>query len=275
MNKKSQSHSILQDSADKVTTAQSTRRTADILKSIGNGVNSVTGIAANCNLHKSTVHRLLKALVESDLVIQNPVNHHYFLGYLFIKLSLSPSITYKYLVDCAGEQMQHLSSFTGETIDLRIKLGLKNIGLDLVQSKNDLIFVGDSLRNRSVTVGVDGRVLLSQLDDEELFLILKYMQSVTVVKRKKFNMDNLMDEIYRIRRQGYAVSSNELIMGVTCISAPVKNHLIPVVISIVGPAIRIQPKIKDLIKELLVCSSHLSRCISDYQTKNIYLTGVV
>jgi IclR family KDG regulon transcriptional repressor len=267
MNKKSRSNTIPRDSSEKITTAQSTRRAADILKCIGNGVNSVTGIAACCNLHKSTVHRLLKAMVESDLVIQNPVNHRYFLGYLFIKLSLTPSMIYRYLVDCAGEPMQHLSNLTGETIDLRIKLGLRNIGLDLVQSKNDLIFVGDTLRNRPVTVGVDGRVLLSQLDDEELSLVSPHILSDTVTKRKKADMDNLMDDINRIRRQGYAFSSNELIMGVSCISAPVKNNLIPAVISIVGPEIRIRPRVKDFSKELLVCAARISKCISNYQKK--------
>jgi DNA-binding IclR family transcriptional regulator len=267
MNKKSQSNSILRDAPAKVATAQSARRAAGILKCIGNDINSLTGIAANCNLHKSTVHRLLKAMVESDLVIQNPVNHRYFLGYLFVKLSLSPSTTYKYLVDYATGPMRHLSHLTGETIDLRIKLGLRNIGLDLVQSKNDLIFVGDSMRNRPVTIGVDSRVLLSQLDDEELLPLLKYIQSRTAAGRENAGIDDLLGEINRIRRQGYAVASNELIPGVICISAPVKNNIVPAVVSIVGPEIRIRPRVKEFIKELLLCSGRISQCISDYQTK--------
>jgi IclR family KDG regulon transcriptional repressor len=267
MKKNLKKHSILQDLTDKETSVQSVRRAADILKCVSDGVNSVTEIAAKCNLHKSTVHRLLKALGESDLVIQNPVTHQYYPGYQFVKISLTPATTHEFLVDCAIEEMQRLSEITGETIDLRIKLGLKNIGLDLVQSKNDLIVVGDSLRNRPVNIGVDGRVLLSQLSDEELSLVLGYMQLEPVTKRESIDIDDLMAEINLIRQQGYATSSNELIMGVTCICAPIKNYILPAVLIIVGPEIRMKPKIKDLTKDLLVSSARISKSISVYQNK--------
>jgi DNA-binding IclR family transcriptional regulator len=49
---------------------QSIRRAAEILNCISSGTNSVTDIANKCNLSKSTVHRLLKALAEPELLMQ-------------------------------------------------------------------------------------------------------------------------------------------------------------------------------------------------------------
>lgn len=77
----------------KETAVQSIQRAADILNCISDNVNSVTDIAARCNLSKSTVHRLLKALSESSLVMQDPINHQYFLGDLIIKLISTPLTT--------------------------------------------------------------------------------------------------------------------------------------------------------------------------------------
>jgi DNA-binding IclR family transcriptional regulator len=266
MNKISTERRILPDADKKVIAVQSIHRAADILRCISDGINSVTEIAANCNLHKSTVHRLLKALGESDLVIQNPISHQYFLGYLFVKLTLTPATSHEYLIDCAREEMQRLSQLTGETVDLRIKLGLKNIGLDLIQSKNDLVVIGDSLRVRPINIGVDGMVLLSQLRDEELWVVFGNMQLEPVTKRENIDTEDIMPKIKLIRQQGYALISNELIMGVTCICAPIKNYLLPAVLILVGPEIRMKPKIKNLTKELLICAARVSENVSEFQS---------
>jgi DNA-binding IclR family transcriptional regulator len=65
---------ISSDNGKKETAVQSVRRAAEILNCISNGMSSVTDIAERCNLSKSTVHRLLKALGESELVMQDPIN---------------------------------------------------------------------------------------------------------------------------------------------------------------------------------------------------------
>jgi predicted transcriptional regulator len=70
--------------AKKETAVQSIKRASAILNCISDGTNSVTDIATKCDLSKSTVHRLLKALCESELVMQDTLNHQYFLGYSII-----------------------------------------------------------------------------------------------------------------------------------------------------------------------------------------------
>jgi IclR family KDG regulon transcriptional repressor len=254
----------LQDTDNKATVVQSVNRAAAILKCISDGHHSVTEIAAECSLHKSTAHRLLKALEEAGLVMQNPVSHQYFLGHLFVKLTLTPATSHEYLIDCAAEEMRRLSELTGETVDLRIMLGLKNIGLNIIQSKNDLIVVGDSLKIRPLKTGVDSLILLAQLNDEELRLTLKELTRESAAGRAKNDAEDMIKKIKLIRENGYVIKSNELIMGVTCICAPVKNYLVPAVLVLVGPEVRMKPREEELNKELVRCASRISKKVSEY-----------
>ena len=253
--------------AEEGTSVQSIRRAADILDCVSDGTNSISEIAIKCDLHKSTVHRLLKALGESGLVIQNPYTRRYYPGYRFVKLSLMPVTIHEFLIDRAYEEMQRLSQLTRETIDLRINIGLKNIGLCLVQSKCDQITVGDSLRIRPICLGVDGRVLLSQLDDMMLSSIFEHACIEKFRKYEIMNENNLMDEIRIIRQQGYGIVHDELIKGVTCICAPIKNYIIPAALSIVGPETRIKPKIQGYVEKLLASSNHISMYIAENNNK--------
>jgi DNA-binding IclR family transcriptional regulator len=237
---------------------QSVQRAADILNCIGEGCNSLSEIALKCRLSKSTTHRLLKALAQSELVMQNPLSRRYFLGYLFVKLTLTPSTSHEFLVDCAGEEMQRLSDASGETVTLRIKLGLKNIGLHLVQSKNDLIVVEKSLRIRPISMSIDGRVLLSLLGDEELAQVLESIRLEPVFPGENTGSEDMAAKIALIRKEGFGVSSNDLIPGVTCIAAPLKNYILPAVLIIAGPEIRIKPRLKALTLELIDSTRRIS-----------------
>ena len=264
MNTKKKGNKLI---AEKEFSVQSIHRAADILDCISNGISSVSEIAVKCSLHKSTVHRLLKALGESSMVIQNPYTRRYYPGYRFVKLSLTAVTIHEFLIDKASEEMLHLSQLTNETIDLRVNMGLKNIGLCMVQSKYDQITIGDSLRIRPIHLGIDGRVLLSQLDDITLSSVLEHVRMEKAIKHETIDINDLLDEIRIIRQQGYAIIHDELIRGVTCICAPVHNYITPAVLSIVGPELRIKPKIQNHIDKLLISSNLISKEISEYGKK--------
>ncbi len=237
---------------------QSVRRAAEILNCISNGISSVTDIAEKCDLSKSTVHRLLKALGESELVMQDPVNHQYFLGYSIIKLISTPLATQEYLTSCASDEMNRLSEQTGETVSLGIKMGMKSVNIHVVTSKSDLKVDGANLRIRPVHVGIDGCVLLSQLDDYQVSNILDNVRLELKAKPEKIQIEELMSRIKLVRQQGYGIGDSELTMGVTCISAPVKNYALPAVLSLVGPEIRMKPNMKRLVKDVVDCAARIS-----------------
>ncbi len=237
---------------------QSVRRAAEILDCISEGISSVTDIAEKCGLSKSTVHRLLKALGESELVMQDPVNHQYFLGYSIIKLISTPLATQEYLTSCASEEMTRLSETSGETVSLGIKMGMKSVNIHVVTSKSDLKVDGANLRIRPIHLGVDGTMLLSQLDDYQVSNILSNIRTETKNRASKFDTGELMSMIQSARRQGYAIGDSEVTLGVTCISAPVKNYALPAVLSLVGPEVRMKPITMELIQQVVNCAARIS-----------------
>jgi IclR family KDG regulon transcriptional repressor len=237
---------------------QSVRRAAQILDCISNGLNSVTDIAEKCGLSKSTVHRLLKALVESEMVMQDRTRHEYFLGYSIIKLISTPLATQEYLTNCASAEMDRLSEITGETVSLGIKMGMKSVNIHVVTSKSDLKVDGANLRIRPVHIGVDGSVLLSQLDDYQVSNILNNIRRELKDEPYKVNTEQLMARIQSVRRQGFAVGGSEATLGVTCISAPVRNYALPTVLNLVGPEIRMRPRVPNLVREVIESAARIS-----------------
>jgi len=252
----------------KETAVQSIKRAAEILDCISDGINSVTNIAVKCDLSKSTVHRLLKALCESELVMQDPLNHQYFLGYSIIKLISTPMATQEYLTTCASDDMNRLSENSGETVSLGIKMGLKNINIHVVTSKSDLKVDGAKLRIRPVQVGVDGLVLLSQLDDKQIANILNTIQTGSRGKTNKTAASDLIGKIKQIRSLGFAIGHSELTLGVTCISAPLKNYALPAVLNLVGPEIRMKPKIQSLTADLITTAGRISNILAARSIQN-------
>ncbi len=247
---------------NKETAVQSIKRAAEILDCISDGINSVTEIALKCDLSKSTVHRLLKALCESELVMQDPFNHQYFLGYSIIKLISTPMATQEFLTNCAADEMGRLSESSGETVSLGIKMGLKNINIHVVTSKSDLKVDGAKFRIRPVQMGVDGLVLLSQLDDKQVGNILHTIQPDLKSKNSKTASLDLINKIKQIRSLGFAIGHSELTLGVTCISAPLKNYALPAVLNMVGPEIRMKPKIQSLTADLITTAGRISNILA-------------
>jgi IclR family KDG regulon transcriptional repressor len=269
MNNSAKKYGELPAENQKETAVQSIRRAADILNCISDNVNSVTDIATKCSLSKSTVHRLLRALSESELVMQDPISHKYFLGDLIIKLISTPLTTQEYLTSCARHEMNRLAESTGETVSLGIKMGLKNINIHVINSKNDLKVDGANLRIRPVYEGIDGLVLLSQLDDHQIANILNNINREPRIKKETIKPEALISKIQQIRQQGYAYSNSELSLGVTCISAPVKNYSLPAVLNLVGPEFRMKPRMADFTRELLKSTTHISDNLSTWHDPHI------
>ena len=96
-----------------------------------------------------------------------------------------------------------------------------------------------------------------------------------VTERTVTDKKLLMAQIKEIRRQGYAVSAGEQIRGTLCISVPVRDYLLPVVLSVIGPEVRLRKREREVIKELKAGSAHITENIRQvFQGKKINDAGV-
>lgn len=231
-------------------TVKSISRAACILNCLLANKHNLVDIANSCQLSRSTVHRLLKALQETNFVSQDPVTHQYYLGHLFSRLSSNLQVTHERLIRYAIDYMKYLSDVSEETITLGVQVGFQHVRLHEIQSKHALKVTSEDKWMEPLFAGASAKVLLSQFKDEELQAIMKVVKfeqftNKTIVEKKIF-----ITQINQVRQDGYAVSHGEVFDSASSISAPIINYIYPAVLSIVGPQYRLEKRVSALVKEL-------------------------
>jgi DNA-binding IclR family transcriptional regulator len=109
---------------------------------------------------------------------------------------------------------------------------------------------------------VDGKVLLSQLDEYQVANILNSLETEIKADGEVAGTDALLSRIKVIRQRGYAVGHNEFTLGVSCISAPVRNYALPVVLNLVGPEFRVKPRLQDFTAALIGSADRISSMLA-------------
>lgn len=249
---------------NKATTVKSVSRSADILFCLSKGINTVTDIAGHCKLSKSTAHRLLKALKESYLVAQDPINQQYYLGPLIIRLSSNPQTTHNYLVTCAIDEMKRLWDVIEDTVTLNILIGVQYVRLHEIPSKHDLRVIDEYDPVGPIFVGATAKVLLSQLNDEDLRVAIKTVKFTRVTEHSVTDKNIILMQSKKIREQGYAISYGERIVGSLCISAPIKHYFWPAALSVVGPESRLKPRVNEFVKEVTGGAGRITKNIMNF-----------
>jgi len=242
--------------------AGSIAHAAGILTCISDDTHALTDIARQCNLGKSTVHRVLKLLEQSRLVVQDNINRRYYLGPLIMQLASNPITTHEYLIMYANDEMKHLSTLSEETVALDIMIGIQYFSLYEIPSQHDLRVTQESRMSGNLQAGASVKALLSLFNDKQLKLALDSMTIARTTSRTVTSKERLAAQIKEIRQQGYAVSCGERIAGCMCISVPIKNYSLPVALSVVGPESRLQSRQKGVIKEMKAGAARISSNLS-------------
>ncbi len=210
-------------------------------------------------MSKSSVYRLLKALVEAQFIIYDPIARTYCLGDVVAKLASSQETTHDFLIGCAQEEMKRLSDFSGETVNLSAMIGIKCASLFSITSKNDLRVIVETGKTDVINAGAAGKVLLAQLSSHDLKVALKNLDLRPVTTYSVRNKEELIAQMQRTRADGFNVCANEKVIGSMGIAVPIKNYQFPVALSVVGPEIRIRPKTRQLVDALRASAARVVR----------------
>jgi DNA-binding IclR family transcriptional regulator len=239
---------------------------AAILICLSKGIYNVSDIARECNFSKSTVHRVLKLLEQSGLVVQDTINRCYYISLMVNRLAESAVNTHKRLILYADAEMQRLVSASGETVSLDILSGMQSLSLHDVPSRHMLRVSRESYKLKPVYntfyAGASVKVLLSQLDNRRLKMLMDIISINPPAGNAGADRNLLIAQLRDIRARGYAVSRGERIPGTICIAAPIPNYIIPVGLSVVGPETRLRSRIKEVIIELKSSAARIARNIN-------------
>ncbi len=233
---------------------------AEILKHLSGGVERVSDLSSQLHISKSTIHRLLKTLEVSQLVMQDPLTRRYYLGSLIPELASKSTTAHKTLTTCSFEEMAFLRDLTKETVTIQIRYGLERICLEEVQSLENIRYVTGKGFVTQIYTGSAGKVLLSELDDNELELLLKHIRLVPIGPNTITDKRLLLKELKKVRAQGYATSFGERVPGSASLSVPIKHYICPVALNVLGPDNRFSAdRMMDALKDVKGAALRVSK----------------
>jgi len=154
---------------------------------------------------------------------------------LILDLASRPIISHKNLIVCAFEEMRCLRDVTRETVLLHIRIGLERICLEEIVSYENIRYTSGKGFATPVYVGSAGKILLSELENNELHSLLENIQLTPVTSNTIIDKKALLKELIKVRKQGYATSFGERVGGSASISVPIKNYICPVGMTVLGP----------------------------------------
>ena len=244
-------------------TVQIVHRIAAVLRAFGNkGLLGITDLANATGLPKSTTHRLVTALVNEGLLVQDEDNHKYALSLRVT--ALGASILSSHIVrKSARPILMELRDQTHESVHLAVLEGLEAV---IIDTEDSYFFVravnvpGQHLPAHAVSTG---KVLLAYQWEVRLREILSHAMLTRYTEQTITDPQLLFEELRRVRQIGYAVSYSELEEGIDAVAAPIFDHLGTVVasVSISGPSERCRPKQAELIGAVTQAGQQVSQAL--------------
>jgi len=212
-------------------------------EAISSGGLGVTRIAELTGRDKTVISRTLATLAEAGMVARDTESLTYRIGPRLY--ALAARTREASLVVLARPHLRRIARHTGETVHLSVLQGGNVLTLVSEQSDHQIRTAGWEGVTTAAWRTPSGRVLLSDRDDEGLtawydehgsdgptigpgpsdstpprFIVLEPPPPQSVIVS---TIEDLRREIDRIRRDGFALSDQELEMGVVAASAPVTD----------------------------------------------------
>lgn len=180
---------------------------------------SMTELAKRCELSKSQVSKILAALVDSGLVVQDPTSRTYAIGKRSYLLG-SRYTSYDPLCQAATPVMRQLLARTGHSV--RLSVPHADQSLYLIGLEGPLFLDTGWNSGNCVPIGASsaGRVLMAFMEPEERARLLDVpvpaLTQYTICDRAK--VEELVDQA---QRNGYSVQRNETTPGLGVATVPV------------------------------------------------------
>ncbi|WP_162913213.1 IclR family transcriptional regulator [Rhodospirillaceae bacterium SYSU D60014] len=243
-------------------TSRSVRRALDILELMLARVEplSVAELVRLLRIPKSTAYELVRTLAQAGYIERATAAGAYGLGRKLFELGMA----YRSQVDLlkeGGQIVEELRDETGETVQLSVLEHDMMLVLVKEESPQPIRIISRVGSRVPVNWAAAGRLLVSDLDDDTLRALLKSIVRPSPTGRAPTDIDDLVMQIRKFRKQGYAVELNEANEHAGCVAAPVIDATGDCVaaVSIVAPEQRLQKKQREtLIAAVKAAANKLS-----------------
>ncbi len=240
---------------------QSVDRAVMILEQLAHrgGCASLADLARDLNLNRSTVHGLLATLRLRGLISKDD-HGHYVLGIKLFELG-SVAVSRLDLRLVAGPILERLVDEFQETVHLVVGDGLDVVYIDKRESPQSMTIVSQvGYRLPAYCTGV-GKAMLAFKSRVELDTLLNGVELQSRTRNTITDKEVLKSHLEKVRECGYALDNEEIIEGLRCVAAPIRDHTGQVVaaLSVSGPSVRLKDeKINQLISAVVKAAADIS-----------------
>lgn len=211
-------------------------------------------LAKSLELPQSTALRFLNTLMQNGYVCQDPDSLKYYLSMKLCKLGhmVSTKIDFRAIV---RPFMEELAEKTGESVCLAIENNLEMVYIDYVDGPDKIL---RTLRRIGRTAPMHctavGKVHLMNYDCSMLNHLIQWKGLTPITKNSITTREALVEELDKVRRQGYAVDDEECENGARCLAAPIYDFTGKIIgaISISGPCGRMNDEKIQELKDVVI-----------------------
>jgi IclR family KDG regulon transcriptional repressor len=222
---------------------------------------SLAEISREVDAHKSSVFRVLTTLEAAGFLEKDPQSGKYRLGLKI--LDLAGRVWGRHDIrQIATPFMEELARETGEVIHLAVLDGSDIVYLEK-KGQGQVLTVATRVGGRNPAYASSmGKILLADLSENELNAILGRGKLKKLTPNTIDEIPKLIEELAKIREQGFALDNEETFPGIRCVGAPVRDGRGRVIaaVSATVPAQRMDDK---RIRELWRLVTNTARMISE------------
>lgn len=209
--------------------APSVKKAFKILQTIADSSSGlgVTELSKRLNMGKSTVHGITMGLEALGVLVRDPIQKKFNLGYTLLELSRRAYARIE-LRDIARSPLERLMEKVGETVFLGIMNGDHVTILDVVDSHNEMKITSPPGTRLPLLAGATGKVFIAQLEEKKAKEIIQKMGLVRFTSKSILDQKKFLKEIEETKKKGYAIDDEEYMPGVRAIAAPIQTKSPPV-----------------------------------------------
>ncbi|HEU4947058.1 MAG TPA: IclR family transcriptional regulator [Kribbella sp.] len=244
--------------------SQSLARALRILVSLGDGDRTLDQLAAELDVHKTTVLRLLRTM-ETERFVRRANTHRYFLGSRLFTLA-DAAREQHVVLEVAAPHLRDLNERTGQTVHLAAYESGQVVYIDKLDSVQSVRMYSQVGVPAALHCTAVGKVLLAAQPRRQREILLAGIDYHRFTDNTITSPDELREELDRIRAQGWAQDRAEHESFINCIGAPVTADAGRVVgaVSISVPDVLLKyEQVLELLPDLLATTAAIGADYTD------------
>lgn len=201
---------------------------------------SVGDLSRKLGLHKSTVSRFAGMLESAGYLARAEGHGRYKLGARLASLRARVSSPLD-VREIARPALIDLRDECGETVHLGVREGTEVVTIDFVEGTHTIRMHTTIGKRSPVHCSAMGKAILALLPPEDVTALQRVVQLTAFTPATRMSWGSVVEDLAATRERGYSVDEQELLVGLSCIGAPVVNRDgVPVAaISVSGPSERV------------------------------------